>query len=311
MPQIHENALCESTVVGDGTRIWAWSHILPGAAVGENCNICESVFIENDVVIGDRVTIKNGVQLWDGCRIEDDVFIGPNATFTNDPFPRSRQWLSETVETLVRKGASVGANATILPGVTIGREAMVGAGAVVTKDVPSHAIVVGNPARITGYVDSARTFAEEGDVSTQASSQGASRELPCEARLLEFTQASDLRGDLSAVSFAEQLPFTPQRFFSVFNVGSDKVRGEHAHLNCEQVLVALAGSVSVLIDDGTARQEVRLSDPSLGLYLPAMTWGSQFNFSEDSVLGVFASDPYDPDDYIRSYEDFLQQVNRN
>ena len=90
MPQIHENALCESTAVGDGTRIWAWSHILAGAVVGENCNICESVFIENDVTIGNRVTIKNGVQLWDGCRIEDDVFIGPNVNFTNDPCPRSR-----------------------------------------------------------------------------------------------------------------------------------------------------------------------------------------------------------------------------
>jgi len=308
MPQIDENAICESTAVGDGTRIWAWSHVLARAVVGEDCNICESVFIENDVVIGDRVTIKNGVQLWDGCRIEDDVFIGPNATFTNDPFPRSRQWLSKTAETWVLKGASVGANATILPGVTIGREAMVGAGAVVTKDVPSHAIVVGNPARITGYVDSTRTVAEVG--SANSSPPGASRDLPGGARLMEFTQASDLRGDLSAVSFATELPFTPQRFFSVFNVGSDKVRGEHAHLHCEQVLVALAGSVSVLIDDGTTRQEVRLSDPSVGLYLRAMTWGSQFNFSEDSVLGVFASDPYDPDDYIRSYEEFLKHLNR-
>ena len=308
MPQIDENAICESTAVGDGTRIWGWSHVLAGAVVGEECNICEGVFVENDVVIGDRVTIKNGVQLWDGCRIEDDVFIGPNVTFTNDPFPRSRQWLSKTVKTLVCKGASVGANATILPGVTIGREAMVGAGAVVTKDVPSHAIVVGNPARITGYVDSTRTVAEGGSVDV--SSLGASRDLPGGARLIDFTRASDLRGDLSAVSFPKQLPFTPQRFFSVFNVGSDKVRGEHAHLNCEQVLVALAGSVSVLIDDGTTRQEVRLSDPSVGLYLPAMTWGSQFNFSEDSVLGVFASDSYDPDDYIRSYEEFLKHLNR-
>ena len=150
---VHEHGLCESATVGDGTRIWAFAHVLPGARIGADCNICDHVFVENDVVVGDRVTVKCGVQLWDGIRLADDVFVGPNATFTNDPFPRSKVYPASFPETTVGPGASLGANATILPGPPIGRDAMVGAGAVVTKDVPPHAIVVGNPARIVGYVD--------------------------------------------------------------------------------------------------------------------------------------------------------------
>lgn len=150
----HSHALVESNRIGKGTRIWAFVHVLPGAVIGEDCNICDHVFIENDVVVGDRVTIKCGVQLWDGVMLEDDVFVGPNATFTNDMFPRSKQYPDSFSRTLVQKGASIGANATLLAGITIGENAMIGAGAVVTKDVPPNAIVVGNPARVKGYVDS-------------------------------------------------------------------------------------------------------------------------------------------------------------
>ena len=145
---IHPYALVEDGVkLGDETRVWAFVHILPGAVIGEECNICDHVFIEGDVTIGDRVTIKCGVQVWDGLRIESDVFIGPNATFTNDPYPRSKQEF-ELLHTRVEEGATIGANATILPGITIGAKAMVGAGAVVTKDVPAKTLVLGNPARV-------------------------------------------------------------------------------------------------------------------------------------------------------------------
>ena len=145
---IHSHALVEDGVkIGDKTRVWAFVHILPGAVIGEECNICDHVFIEGDVTIGDRVTIKCGVQVWDGLRIDNDVFIGPNATFTNDPFPRSKQDF-ELSYTSVKKGATIGANATILPGITIGEKSMVGAGAVVTKDVPAKTLVLGNPARV-------------------------------------------------------------------------------------------------------------------------------------------------------------------
>ncbi|MFQ6572764.1 acyltransferase [Pseudomonas sp. UM16] len=153
MSQRHPLADVQSSNIGEGTRIWQFVVILPGARIGRDCNITAHCFIENDVVIGDRVTVKCGVQLWDGLRIADDVFIGPNATFTNDRFPRSQQWPQHFPETRIERGASVGAGAVILPGLTIGEHAMVGAGAVVTRDVPARALVVGNPARIVRYLD--------------------------------------------------------------------------------------------------------------------------------------------------------------
>jgi acetyltransferase-like isoleucine patch superfamily enzyme len=134
--------------IGEGTRVWQFTVIMAGAAIGRDCNICSHVFIENDVVVGDRCTVKSGVQLWDGITLEDDVFIGPNATFTNDRFPRSRQPAAPEPRTVVKKGATIGANATLLPGVVIGERAMVGAGAVVVADVPPGAVVAGNPARV-------------------------------------------------------------------------------------------------------------------------------------------------------------------
>ena len=145
----------ETEHIGAGTRVWAHAHILPGARIGCDCNICDHTFIENDVLIGDRVTVKSGVFLWDGLHIGDDVFIGPGATFTNDRFPRSKQYPNQFLETRIEAGASIGANATLLPGLTIGRRAMVGAGAVVIEDVPADTVVVGNPARC------ARTIIEE------------------------------------------------------------------------------------------------------------------------------------------------------
>lgn len=157
---VHPAGLCETSDVGPRTRIWAFAHVLPGAVIGSDCNICDHVFIENDVVLGDRVTVKSGVQLWDGIRLGDDVFVGPNATFSNDKFPRSRQRPPEYPRTIVRSRASIGANATILPGLTTGMNAMVGAGSVVTKDVPANAIVYGNPARIEGYASAQRATAD-------------------------------------------------------------------------------------------------------------------------------------------------------
>ncbi len=143
---IHPSSDVQSTRIGAGTNVWQFVVILPGAQIGSDCNVCSHCFIENDVLVGDRVTIKSGVQLWDGVTLEDDVFVGPNACFTNDLYPRSKQYPQAFLRTLVKRGASIGANATILPGVVIGQKAMVAAGSVVTRDVPDFAVVAGNPA---------------------------------------------------------------------------------------------------------------------------------------------------------------------
>jgi len=302
---IHEKAICDASEIGAGTRVWAFAHILPGAKIGADCNICDGVFVEGDVVIGNRVTVKCGVQLWDGIALEDDVFVGPNATFTNDAFPRSRVWIDHP-RTVVRSGASIGANATILPGLEIGRGAMVGAGAVVTRSVPPHAIVTGNPARIQGYVQSPSAV-ERAVVAPEGSGR-----TPLAARGVEvrrFEEFSDLRGSLTASEMpAEGIPFAPRRWFMVYDVPSREVRGEHAHRQCHQFLICVCGQVMVAVDDGENRDEVLLDRPTLGVYIPPMIWGSQFRYEPDAVLLVLASHPYDADDYIREYDSFLAEV---
>jgi acetyltransferase-like isoleucine patch superfamily enzyme len=149
---IHPQAIVESESIGERTRIWAFAHVLKGAVIGRNCNICDFVFVENDVVMGDDVTVKSGVYIWDGLRIEDGAFVGPAVIFTNDHSPRSKAYQEQIPKTFIREGASLGAGAIILPGLEVGRYAMVGAGAVVTKDVKDHELVYGNPAKHRGFV---------------------------------------------------------------------------------------------------------------------------------------------------------------
>jgi acetyltransferase-like isoleucine patch superfamily enzyme len=149
---IHPLSEVKTKYIGNGSSIWQFCVVLKGAKIGSNCNINCHVFIENDVIIGDNVTVKSGVQLWDGIHLEDDVFIGPNVTFTNDLLPRSKRYPESFARTLVRKGASIGANATILGGIIIGEFALVGAGAVVTKSIPAHTLWYGNPAAFRGFV---------------------------------------------------------------------------------------------------------------------------------------------------------------
>lgn len=150
---IHPLAEVQTDKIGTGTTVWQFAVILKGAVIGSECNINCHTFIENEVVLGDRVTIKSGVYVWDGIHIADDAFIGPNVTFVNDKYPRSKQYPEAFQKTIIGRGASVGANATILGGVNVGEYALVGAGSVVTKDVPPYTLVVGNPARIRGKVD--------------------------------------------------------------------------------------------------------------------------------------------------------------
>jgi UDP-2-acetamido-3-amino-2,3-dideoxy-glucuronate N-acetyltransferase len=301
----HPTALVESDQIGRGTRIWAFAHVLPNARIGEDCNICDHTFIENDVFIGDRVTIKCGVQVWDGLRIEDDVFVGPNVAFTNDRWPRSGEQPKLFPNTILKRGASLGANVTVLAGVTIGQNAMVGAGAVVTRSVPPFAVVVGNPARIVRYISknpvlSVARVGPASDLIDHEIGVGG-------VHLLHRDLIKDLRGNLMAREVGNGLPFTPRRFFVIQDVPSKEVRGEHAHRELEQLLICMRGAVSVLTDDGTSRQEVILDSPELALYLPPMIWAVQYRYTVDAVLLVMASDVYDPDDYIRDYDQFLRE----
>jgi acetyltransferase-like isoleucine patch superfamily enzyme/dTDP-4-dehydrorhamnose 3,5-epimerase-like enzyme len=302
----HETAIVESSSVGAGTRIWAFAHILPGAVIGAACNICDQAFIENDVRIGDRVTIKCGVQIWDGITLEDDVFVGPNATFSNDPFPRSGKHPARYTRTVVKRGASIGANATILPGLTIGQKAMVGAGAVVTSDVPPLAIVTGNPARIVGY-DGAGSVSS-GGVPAVPDEVGSTPSRVAGVTLHRLPYVNDLRGNLSFGEVANQIPFEVKRYFLVYNVASKEIRGEHAHRSLHQFLICVHGRCHVVADDGTNRQEFVLDSPTIGIHLPPMVWAVQYKYTEDAVMLVLASDRYDPASYIRDYSEFLGLV---
>jgi UDP-2-acetamido-3-amino-2,3-dideoxy-glucuronate N-acetyltransferase len=315
----HQEGKRRAATIGRGTRIWAFAHVLAGARIGDDCNICDHTLIEGKAVVGDRVTVKSGVQLWDGVTLENDVFVGPNATFTNDPFPRSRRRPSQYAQTLVRAGASIGANATILPGVIIGAGAMVGAGAVVTRDVPPRAIVVGNPAAVTGYVEGyvencgvlrerplRARHTRNGDANARGSLPGP---LPSPlvggAQLYSLPRISDGRGHLSFAEIRQSLPFPVERYFLVFGVPGREVRGEHAHKTLDQFLVCVHGSCTVRLFNGIASEEIVLDRPELGLYVPAMIWTTQYKYSADAVLLVLASQVYRESDYIRDLDEYL------
>jgi len=304
---IHENAIIDKgATIGARTNVWAFTHILKNARIGGDCNICDQVFIENEVVVGNRVTIKSGVQLWDGVEIEDDVFIGPNATFTNDRFPRSKFHLKSFPKTIIKMGASVGANATLLPGLTIGKKSMIGAGSVVTRDVPEGAIVIGNPAKIIGYVgnenDQSKVFSNKLEYNPEIIVSGV--------EIIKYKHVIDMRGNLTEVGLKRDLPFYPKRVFIIDKVPDSRVRGEHAHTTCHQCLVCLNGSVDVIVDDGFYSQKLNLSSPNIGLYMPPLIWGTQFNYSPDAILMVYASHEYDEKDYIRDYNLFLTEVKK-
>jgi UDP-2-acetamido-3-amino-2,3-dideoxy-glucuronate N-acetyltransferase len=308
---IHTSAHVSSAEIGDNTRIWQNVVVMPGAVIGADVNLCAHCLVEGDVKVGDRVTIKSGVQLWDGVRIDNDVFIGPNVSFSNDKFPRSKAHLDSPVVTEVEAGASIGAGAVILPGIKIGKNSMVGAGAVVTRSVPPNAIVVGNPARITGYIETSNGKASlvgedyKNDTFNLNDPKGIAG-----ADIIELPRIADMRGSLSVGEFSRTIPFDVKRYFIVFDVPSIETRGEHAHRQCHQFLVCVSGTVSVVVDNGAERREVMLDRPNVGLHIHPMVWGIQYKYSSDAILLVFASHFYDASDYIRDYDDFLNEARR-
>jgi UDP-2-acetamido-3-amino-2,3-dideoxy-glucuronate N-acetyltransferase len=311
-PFIHPDALCESCNVGDGTRVWAFAHILPGAIIGRDCNICDHVFIENDVVLGERVTVKCGVQLWDGLRVEDDVFIGPNATFTNDKYPRSKQAMQSVPRTVLEAGASIGANATILPGVRVGTKCMVGAGAVVTKDVPPRTIVMGNPARISGSCEKINLPADQ--TVRYSSGEGIVKKRDGkvmsieQCRIINLPRITDPRGNLTFVEGENHIPFPIRRVYYLYDVPGGETRGGHAHRQLEQFIIAASGSFDVVLDDGVEKKRFFLNRSYYGLYVPRMMWRELENFSSGSVCLVMASERYSESDYYRDYQEFLEAV---
>lgn len=308
---IHESADVQSKSIGTGTTIWQYVVVLPGAKIGCDVNICSHCFIENDVIVGDRVTIKSGVQLWDGINVGNDVFIGPNVTFTNDKFPRSKIYPEKFLSTKIENNVSIGGGAVILPGLTIGANAMVGAGAVVTKSVPPYAIVVGSPARIIGYVETNTALAKLKPNEDSFPSDDKPIHVGVGGVTLHrLPLAQDIRGDLSFGEFPHNIPFIPKRYFLVFNVPSEKTRGEHAHHKCKQFLVCVKGSCAVVVDDGKKRTEVFLDSPQYGIAIPPLVWGIQYKYSHDAVLLVFASEYYEAADYIRDYSEFISYANK-
>jgi UDP-2-acetamido-3-amino-2,3-dideoxy-glucuronate N-acetyltransferase len=291
-PFIHPLSDVAECALGTGTKVWQFVVILKGAKIGRDCNLCAHVLIEGDVVIGDRVTIKSGVQIWNGTIIGNDVFIGPNVTFTNDKYPKSRQYPERFMSTIIEDGASIGANSVILPGIRIGKEARVGAGAVVTKDVPSGTVVVGNPARaISGKP---AVFQE---VQTEP--------------WIALPKISDSRGSLTAIESSKQVPFEFKRVYYLYDLSSREPRGYHAHKELRQFMVALSGEFDVLLDDGFTKSQYHLDRPDKGLLIDRMIWHEMHDFAPGSVCLVLASDYYDEADYFRDYDEFLAAVHKH
>lgn len=290
---VHEKGICESSQIGKDTKIWAFAHVLAEARIGDNCNICDHVFIENDVVLGNNITIKCGVQVWDGITIEDNAFIGPNVTFTNDPYPRSKKYPDEYSKTLVRNGASIGANATILPGLNIGKKAMIGAGAVVTTDVPDYAIVTGNPARVIGFSEARNSI----DQSSQING----------IKYIDFSHNVDARGTLVFGETDQHLPFAPERFFYLTDLKDGKYRANHAHRVCTQIFLNLRGSTKIFIHNHT-QKEIHTLREGQGLIVPPLHWVVCFNSSPNDLIMVLNSHKYDKKDYIQCSDEFSRMV---
>lgn len=299
--QIHPGALCESEQIGAGSRIEAFAHVAAGSRVGRDCSIGGHSRVGSGAFLGDRVVLGGGVHVGDGVRLEDDVFVGPNATLGHDPAGPGHPAQAATV---VHEGASIGANAAILAGLTIGAHACVAPGAVVTRSVPSNAIVTGNPAQIVGY-DSIADVQRGKRGATGAATRATSVR---GVTLHHMREVEDMRGNLSVAELGREVPFDVKRYFLVYGVPNMEIRGEHAHLQCHQFLIAVKGSLHVVADDGRQREEIVLDRPSLGLHLPPMTWGMQYRYSTDAVLLVLASHHYDAADYVRDHDQFLALV---
>lgn len=270
---IHSSAINFSEHVSDSAEIGPFTLISENAVIAANACIGAHVTIGVGTQIGERTNIQTGVRLSDGCIVESDV--------------------------------TVGANATIAANVRLHMGSFIASGTNVSMDVPPYAIISGAESTITGYVDANKNL-DKGHPISGLSEHGLIRVRG--VRLHELPNHLDLRGNLTVGEFEKDLPFSPKRYFLVYGVTNEHIRGEHAHLNCHQFLLCTHGACSVIADDGVERQEFRLDQPNSGLYLPPMIWGVQYKFSRDAVLLVFASEHYDPNDYLRNFAEFRKIV---
>lgn len=262
-------------------------------------------YVDAHAHIDANVTLHPGVYIGPNVHIEADVIVGPGVligdAITSQPAP-----------TYIKTGTVIGAGAIIVSGVTVNKGVVIAPGTLVTGTLPPYALVSGTPARITGYVEGPSSTHTRmwpmHDAKDAPHGESIHRCGIGDVTLHHLKRVEDIRGNLSVGEFPTDIPFIPARYFLVFDVPSEKTRGEHAHKVCKQFLVCVRGSCAVVVDDGVSRCEVCLNAPNLGLYIPPMIWGIQYKFTPDGVLLVFASDAYDPADYIRDYADFQQWV---
>jgi hypothetical protein len=249
-----------------------------------------------------RVEIADDCLISSNVRLEEGVTVGARVVFVEDP----------SQKTLVRSGATIGAAAVIGAGVEIGYGALIRPGSVILQSVPPNAVVEGNPASVVGYLNT-DSLATRPEITNRDTSSFTGQIAPAvqalgigESAMYLMRRVIDTRGNLSVGEIDKELPFRPARYFLVFEVPSTELRGEHAHKACHQFLICVHGSCRVLLDDGKQRCEVTLDRPNLGVYMPPMIWGTQYRYSKDAVLLVFASHGYDADDYLRTYDDFMK-----
>ncbi len=301
---IHPSALSESNDIGPNTQVEAFAYIAHNVRVGKNCVIGPHVCIGKDAVIGDRVIIRGSAQICAGTIIEDEVSIAAHATFLSDRNSHSEDVTDNPI--FLQHGCKIGASATLCAGVTIGEHSVVDAGAVVTRSVQPHTIVAGNPARVVAFANTLETPPPPGAPSSAVVQTMESKVRG--VKIYELPLIRDPRGNLTAGEFKRTLPFVPKRYFMTFDVPSFDLRGEHAHRTCHQFLLCVRGSCAVVVDDGLNREEFLLDCPTFGVHVPPMVWATEYKHSQDSRLLVFASEYYDPADYIRDYQIFLKEA---
>ncbi len=274
-----------------------------GAVVAGSAKLGDCVVVYSGAQVDDDSVLHGFTQVWAGVQLGRGVTLGPGVVF--------EEFSAGAGDVVIGAGARVGAGSIISRGVNIGAGAVVKPGSVVAQNVPPYAIVSGSPIRITGYVSThALGLSREPEQFNPNFPPGQDnvRIGVGDVTLHRFKKVHDMRGDLAVADIPKDVPFTPKRWFAVFNVPSEKTRGEHAHYRCHQFLVCLHGSCAIVADDGINRTEVLLDSPDMGVYLPPLTWGIQYKYTADAVLLVFASDAYDPTDYIRDYADFVRVV---